>query len=555
MFTKAGVGTFLVLAVSVVVVMYPRVLSPGFSLLDDGVVLRGASKVGRGLRRCDVSPLLALEKNGRFRPVKWSFMALAQAAVGNSPRGFHLFFGLTWLVSAFALAAAIRIVLKDRVAGLLAGVAFVFCPPAVENYYTISKDEPALVLWLSLSIVILACALSGTSRKSAVRFGYLGASAGCVGLAYFTKETAQILGVVSIAWVLLALVAQRRGGSSAASDGSVRTLCWYAFGCWFWIPVYWATRSWVGIVGVEEGRYSSRYGLDVERLFSSLAQQVVWVLRDFPFLIPITAYLLIRWIVLPSERWSRFSAVVVACGIWMMAWGGIYLPWGGKAGYYHLPGALGVSALVGLGVATAVRDLRHPSPALRSLVGLSLFSVFLLLPSVLNGVANGRVQIAMDRSASAVLKFVATEVSQNGVVVVNLPRRHESVVQMRRLLTMIYGRSDIEVASIEDYSDVAPEIVLSPTLRNRPRFSVRIGVPEGFSARFRNRFDRDFRKAPRLIAREKSDAFVQYFNAEMALCWIPGLRSDRRLQGLCSSGRRFLGAQTFEYGWDIFRVE
>src|SRR5437660_3108240 len=140
-------------------VMLPRLVSPQFGLLDDGLTLQtGREVIGRW------SGVLALiPETGRFFPAYWLVYSAVFAVVGARPLAF---FVVNVAVLAGLLAILARLV---RLSGgtsreaLVTAVVFAACGPAVEAFYTLSKAEPLQMVWIGVALLATAAAV-GDSR-------------------------------------------------------------------------------------------------------------------------------------------------------------------------------------------------------------------------------------------------------------------------------------------------------------------------------------------------------------------------------------------------------
>src|SRR5213593_4589611 len=135
-----------------VLVMLPRLASPQFGLLDDGLTLEtGRETIGRWS-----SVLALIPETGRFFPAYWLVYSAVFGVVGVRPLAF---FALNVAMLAGLLAVLARLVRLSGGTPLQAAVAlvvFAACGPAVEAFYTLSKAEPLQMIWIGVSLLAAA---------------------------------------------------------------------------------------------------------------------------------------------------------------------------------------------------------------------------------------------------------------------------------------------------------------------------------------------------------------------------------------------------------------
>src|SRR5438552_4158996 len=181
-------------------VMLPRLASPQFGLLDDGLTLEtGREMTGRW------SGVLALiPETGRFFPAYWLVYSAVFALVGARPLAF---FVVNVAVLAGLLAILARLV---RLSGgtsreaLVTAVVFAACGPAVEAFYTLSKAEPLQMVWIGVALLATAAAVGDSRWGRRAAFGVLAASTSL--LAFATKETNVALIPIASGWIAIELL-------------------------------------------------------------------------------------------------------------------------------------------------------------------------------------------------------------------------------------------------------------------------------------------------------------------------------------------------------------
>src|SRR5216117_4134753 len=187
-----------------VLVMLPRLASPYFGLLDDGMTLQtGREVIGRWS-----SVLHLIPETGRFFPAYWLLYSAIFGIVGVRPLAFFI---VNVLLFAGVLAILARLVRSAGATPLQAAVAallFALSGPAIESFYTLSKAEPLQMTWIGVSL--LATAASAIEAHSVKRAGLMTLAAVTLLLAHATKETSLVLVAVSLGWLAIERGSARR---------------------------------------------------------------------------------------------------------------------------------------------------------------------------------------------------------------------------------------------------------------------------------------------------------------------------------------------------------
>ncbi|MBM3773082.1 MAG: hypothetical protein FJW27_17710 [Acidimicrobiia bacterium] len=194
---RQGVAVFVLLLVAGVL-MLPRLRSPQLGLFDDGVVLQLAEGMPK-----DWSVAIELTRNtGRFMPGYWLFYGMRHMLFGVHPLALFLINWLVLVVTTICLVRFVRLAGGSRRASFAAGLLFVLCGPVIEHFYTLTKSEVPLTLWLAAALPLVAASprLWGAGRRAAARLGLLFVF---VLMACLTKETAVVLVPISASWFLL----------------------------------------------------------------------------------------------------------------------------------------------------------------------------------------------------------------------------------------------------------------------------------------------------------------------------------------------------------------
>jgi hypothetical protein len=122
-----------------VLVMLPRLASPQFGLLDDGLTLQ----TGREVIGAWSNTLHLIPATGRFFPAYWLVYSAILGVVGARPLAFFTV-NVVLLVGLLAgLARLVRLGGGTRLQAAVAAVLFSLWGPAIETFYTLSKATPS----------------------------------------------------------------------------------------------------------------------------------------------------------------------------------------------------------------------------------------------------------------------------------------------------------------------------------------------------------------------------------------------------------------------------
>lgn len=180
--------------------MAPRISQAAFGLLDDEVTLfYGRFAVDRGWLPVLADAVGADGLRGRYHPASWLTFFLEYALFGPSARAWFVGNLLLLCATALTLGALVHRLCGSRAAALPSALSFVLSPPVFEAYYTLSKSEPLLVLWISVGLwaIVRGAQTESARRQWCWRLGALLA----ILWAMQTKETG--LGILLAAALLL----------------------------------------------------------------------------------------------------------------------------------------------------------------------------------------------------------------------------------------------------------------------------------------------------------------------------------------------------------------
>lgn len=522
-----------------VLVMLPRLASPQFGLLDDGLTLQtGREVIGRWS-----STLHLIPETGRFFPAYWLVYSAIVGVVGVRPLAF---FTVNTVLLAGLLAILARLVRLSggaRFQVAIAAVLFAPCGPVIETFYTLSKAEGFQLTWIGVSL--LATAAAAVVSRRTRRGGLIAVAAVALLLAHATKETSLVLLPVSLGWLAIERWSSRERGACTrfvATYFTINLVAAAAFAAlrWHYAPL-----------GLAEGTYTRAYALHAGTMGPALFRISAWLVRDFAFLLPLLAAAVLS--VVGGGRARR--PVLYAC-IWMVGWLVVYLPWPATFEYYLLPFAFGAAVLAGtvVGDARALRGRGHPVTRRRIAWSALVASALLWLAPAVNAVADARVQLTVDRANAEVVEFLA-RLPAHGRVVVNT-RLNEYVMELPLHLSEIKRRPDLVVEHVAGpalaRSSPAEVFIATPQMANKPVPTVRIPFDE---AGIRH----DHATLTTLLAGHGDLVYGGEHHTRLIelgfhrlLCHV----AARRLidASYCPVDRGLIDRRLFSYGWQVHRL-
>jgi len=521
-----------------VLVMLPRLASPQFGLLDDGLTLEtGRETIGRWS-----SVLALIPETGRFFPAYWLVYSAVFGVVGVRPLAF---FALNVAMLAGLLAVLARLVRLSGGTPLQAAVAlvvFAACGPAVEAFYTLSKAEPLQMIWIGVSL--LAAAGSAGEPRSTRRAGLVMLAAAASLLAYTTKETSFVLIPVSLGWVAIEWSSsgmRRPAGRFAITFAAINVAAAAAF-----LLLRWRYAA----LPLAEGTYTRAYALAPDTLGPAVFRIAAWIVRDFAFLLPLLAA--VRFV--PRGSWRR--PILYAC-VWMAGWLAVYTPWPATFEYYLLPFAFGAALFAGtvVGGLWSVRDRAAATVTRRVAWSALAASGLLWVVALVNAAADARVQIAVDRANTDVVDFLAG-LPRGGRVVLNTTDAIEYFYELPMHLAEIKRRPDLVVQPVGIPAPAARSpadvFVATPTVANRPWPTVRVAVHEAGARRDISRLGEMLRDGGELLYTTEHRVRVVELGMQRLLCRVA--RRPFIDPWYCPDDRGLVYARTFAYGWQVHRL-
>ena len=521
-------------------VMLPRLTSPQFGLLDDGLTLHtGREVIGRWSTVLHLIP-----ETGRFFPAYWLVYSAIFGIVGARPLGF---FAVNVVLLAGLLAVLVRVVRWSGGTTWSAAVAvllFASCGPAIESFYTLSKAEPLQLSWIVVSL--LATAAGALAASSARRAGLIVLAAGALLLAHATKETSLVLVPISLGWLAVEWWSIREPGPFRRFAVTYVTINLVA------AAVFVVLRAHYAPLALAEGSYTRAYTLHLGVVGPALFRISAWLVRDFAFLLPLLAFAMFS----PSGDRPASRRPIRYAGVWMVGWLAVFLPWPATFEYYLLPFALGAAVLGGfvVGDVWTARGRSHPATRRRFARGVLVASGVLWLVAVANATADARVQLTVDRANADLVDFLAGLPAGSRVVLNTAV--NEYVAELPMHLSLIKGRPDIAVEHVtrasRDRSPSADVFVVITEVANRPWPTVRVaphqplveGDPATASELGPGRPDPVYRAA--------RQARLTEIGIHRLLCRVAV--SPLVEPGYCPGDRGVFDWQIFSYGWRVHRL-
>jgi hypothetical protein len=521
-------------------VMLPRLASPQFGLLDDGLTLQtGREVIGRWS-----STLHLIPETGRFNPAYWLVYSAIVGLVGARPLGF---FTANVLLLAGLLAVLARLVRWGGGSSLQAAAAavlFALCGPTIESFYTLSKAEPLQLTWIGVSL--LATAAAAIEMRRARWAGLITLAAAALLFAYVTKETSVVLIPISLAWLAIERWASRERGAWARFAGTyvvINAVAAAGFG---------ALRWYCAPLGLAEGTYTRAYALHLGVVGAAAFRISAWLVRDFLFLMPLLA---VGVASLVDDRRALRRPILYA-GVWMAGWLAVYLPWPATFEYYLLPFASGAAALAGIAVgdAWAWRGRQHSTTRRRAAWSVLAASGALWLVALVNASADARVQLVVDRANAELVDFLAG-LPHGSRVVVNMAV-NEYLVELPMHLSEIKRRSDIVVEHVAAAARPGPPatdvFVVTPEMANKPGPTVRVALDEP-GVRHDNAMLSAVLTGPaERVYRATQHSHLVELAIHRLLCHA--VVSPLTDATYCPSDRGVIDRRIFSFGWQVHRL-
>jgi hypothetical protein len=391
----------------------------------------------------------------------------------------------------------------------------------------------------------------GSGRKRVICL--FAASLPPLAFAYFTKETAQAMVLVSGLWMGAAFFRELKHSARPVSRS---TAAYFAANLAI-AAAYWGTRALCRTAAVSAGTDSARYAIAPGAMLNSVSRYLLWYVRDFPFLVPVLAFVATVFFASRRTKLARDWHFILGCVLWIGGWTLIMLPWHTALEYYLLPATLGTSILTGVGLSALLGCVRAGSAPIRAASTLCLICVLCLgLATKTNAAANGRIQVTVDVANARLIDYLAWSVPQDGNVLVHLHEPSEYVFEMGLHLALLKDRGDITIEYLSERTLAAsPEaFVVTPVISNQPLPSVRLGVWEGDVVADRPRFLKHLGDSSKLAWRGADRVSLLIVSIEKPICRaLVEMGGNGPGVAWCSVERPLIDTRLFEYGWEVYR--
>jgi len=522
-----------------VLVMLPRLASPQFGLLDDGLTLQtGREVVGRWS-----SALHLIPETGRFFPAYWLAYSAVFGVVGARPLAFFTVNVVLLAGLLLTLARLVRLAGGTRPHVAIAVVLFASGGPAIETFYTLSKAESFQMTWIGVSL--LATAAASLDARPAWRGGLIALAGVALLLAHATKETTVVLVPVSLGWLATEWWVSPRARRCTRVAGTYVAITLAAAGAFAVLRWHYAPLA------LTEGTYTRAYGLHPGAVGAALFRIGAWLVRDFAFLLPLLPGAVVSLVSRPASR-----RPILYSGIWMAGWLAVYVPWPATFEYYLLPFAFGAAVLAGTVAGDAWTLRTRASSATGRTLGWSVLGAggLLWLASTVNAVADARVQLAVDRANAALVEFLG-RLPGHSRVVVNTGL-NEYVAELPMHLSEIARRPDLAVEHLTGSAlagfAAATVFVATPRIADPPAPTVRIPLDEAGTGRHRAILVTLLAGRGDLVYRAEQRTALVELGLHRLLCH----RAARPLvgAGYCPDDRGLLVRRPFSYGWQVHQL-
>ncbi len=365
--------------------------------------------------------------------------------------------------------------------------------------------------------------------------------------AHLSKEIAIVILPIALLWYLTALICERRSAGRERTNmaaayllASLGSVIGYTFLRVSYLPSGWQLQG-----------YSGNYTLTLEQIKASVIRWTGWLIRDYLYLLPLLIGAAITWI---TNRERSGLVWLLSSAIWTGGFIVIFLPWYYMVEYFILPAALGLSAMIGVCAAALIGALRTGPLWRRSISGFTLGLSFLLLtPSLLAGISNARIQLAVDAVNTRMLHELVASAPPNATVIVNIQDPNEYVEEIALHLEAYHARPDLGVEAFA-FPETLPRgtyYILEPKIKGQPRLTVRMGVYQPTQETWNQSLQTYFASHP---GWQEIGYFRQgftRFNLHLLYLFCPFVQT----RSFCAQPSPVFDRAFFEYGWTIYRLD
>ncbi|MCE5208670.1 MAG: hypothetical protein LLG42_10225 [Chloroflexi bacterium] len=507
-----------------ILIMLPRLASPQFGLLDDGVTISTIKGIYSG------NWSLLLENSvGRFRPIYWLYHFLIFLVAGSQPFWFFLGNLILLILIVLGLILTVRLVGGSKIQAGLSGIFFLGSTILVENAYTLSKPELLqtfflitlvyLVLFQYKKLLSLPDAKEKRCKTIITDF--------CVVFLTFsicaTKET----GLALLPFAILIYLIKK-------PEFYLKTLGLILFGGFS----FFLLRSILVTTGIGSGSYVQSYAINLPTIISTTMRWSTFLLHDYFFLL----FIVIVWIILTKVgKQTPFQFPLTCALLWMGLWLVIYLPWMYTSVYYLLPFSLGAAFFSGIMIGWLLQNLSYYR-------WLLILFVLIWIISPLHALANAKTQLIVDKENANMVAFIATNADRNQRILINYPANHEYIGEIEQHLDLFWGRQDLEIEPFTSKEDLGTTTItdepwiVSNIVSNPPPISVRLGIYENESTRLLEKITLSKSFGNKTVWESKSE------------CNAVNIDLGRIINIFSTSSQPIVEFYRFQFGWNIAEV-
>jgi hypothetical protein len=449
--------------------MLPNLVDPNWGILDDGVSLKMAH-----LMLEDFKWEMFISDTGRFFPLYWVYFFIQYLIFDANPFGFYLVDTLRLIITCILVFEIGRIII-NKTAGYLAFALYLLSYSLVENYYTLSKPEPLLVLYFCIVIYSYLRIFKSYQRNEPIKKVFWSLMLLPIPIAYLTKETSAVLIPISFCWALISFALYfRRDRRLFLLDLSFFLANVVSFG------TFKILSKVLGVTKINTGTYTRYYDLlNIETIITSLKYYASWVLFNKFYVIFVTI-VVFYWSFKDYRKTgglTDYNKSALNLLIWVFGWIGIFLPWGHELSpRYMIVSELGMALLGGIVFSRIIEA---------NMGILRFFTVFVfglnIVFSTLNLFNQSVVYYSWNKVNAQMIDNLAKITSPGQNVYINFPEFNEYVYETDLHLKEFYGKADIYISDFSKLKDEQNNIVIiNPIGKNGHLFS-RLGWAEEFA--------------------------------------------------------------------------
>ena len=191
-------------------------------------------------------------------------------------------------MSAGILYVFLRLKGVHRIGAVFSAILFVVSAPVFENYYTVFKNEPIMLIWVVLSLLLgrLAC----LKKRKWERILLYAGIAFSTFMAMASKETAAIIPAIYLGWYLISLLKKDQSSpDEQKNSGFVFLASLVALVVHLTLKQYFVPPDQVELQGD-----ARNYQFTLTQFSDQALRWLGLFIRDYPYLLPLAGFLLSR---------------------------------------------------------------------------------------------------------------------------------------------------------------------------------------------------------------------------------------------------------------------